>query len=539
MTDRLRVGGSLSGREKNCAFLNVSGDRFATVSAVSGFDFADDSRGLALVDWDQDGSMDVWVSNRTAPRVRFLKNELPQQGGWIQIGLESDQMVDPIGARVEVALKSGVKLLRSFRAGEGFLSQSSRWLHFGLGKDSIAGIQVRWPDGSEQEIGLLEAGKRHLIKRRGGASTVQKPVNAKLSEGALEEAEVDSPWVRLPVSYPLPPLVYSEMGGVKKLWSPRARGPSLINLWDPRCEECGIELKDWKSDWADFPKDLRILGLMVNREVGFQDAAKYLSGNGPEIPWGKPDESSLQLLATMLQKLFQTQDSFPAPTSFLVNANGDLVAFSRGPVFLSEINSILPEARKNDREESNIRDWAYGKKGSWLNPPERIDLLFVPRDLMKRGQLNAAADYVRRGYPHLKLHRDIDLLLIWIGDGYFKMGNPEEGLKFHLNALSNGTDDPVVMNNVAWQLATHDNSKVRDGASAVKWAEKAIEVTEGKQATYWDTLAAAYAEAGRFAEALKAVDTGIELAKKSGESALILSLQKGRAFYVSGRPYRN
>ena len=67
---------SFSGHERDCAFLNCGGDSpsFATVSAVAGFDFADDGRGLATSDWDFDGDVDVWLTLRTAPRVRFVKN---------------------------------------------------------------------------------------------------------------------------------------------------------------------------------------------------------------------------------------------------------------------------------------------------------------------------------------------------------------------------------------------------------------------------------------------------------------------------------
>ena len=70
-------GVSWSGRERNCAFLNTGRRRFANISAVSGFDFLDDGRGLALCDWDHDGDLDVWVTNRNAPRVRFLRNDVP------------------------------------------------------------------------------------------------------------------------------------------------------------------------------------------------------------------------------------------------------------------------------------------------------------------------------------------------------------------------------------------------------------------------------------------------------------------------------
>lgn len=70
----IREGGSWSGRERNCAFLNTGDGRFADVSAVAGWDFPDDGRAVAVVDWDLDGALDVWVSNRNGPRVRFLKN---------------------------------------------------------------------------------------------------------------------------------------------------------------------------------------------------------------------------------------------------------------------------------------------------------------------------------------------------------------------------------------------------------------------------------------------------------------------------------
>ena len=65
-------GRAFSGRERNCCFLNLGGARFADVSAVTGLDSLDDGRGAATVDWDLDGDQDLWVTNRTGPRVRFL-----------------------------------------------------------------------------------------------------------------------------------------------------------------------------------------------------------------------------------------------------------------------------------------------------------------------------------------------------------------------------------------------------------------------------------------------------------------------------------
>jgi hypothetical protein len=114
--------------------VNLGNGTFATGSAVTGFDLPDDARALSLCDWDGDGRMDVWMSARTAPRLRFLRNEGAGGGGWISLRLRGGGPVnrDAIGTRVEV--RNGTSTLaQTLRAGEGYLSQSEKMLHFGLG----------------------------------------------------------------------------------------------------------------------------------------------------------------------------------------------------------------------------------------------------------------------------------------------------------------------------------------------------------------------------------------------------------------------
>ena len=80
-------GRSFSGRERNCCFLNTGGKRFATVSAISGFDFIDDGRGIAVTDWDSDGDLDMWISNRNAPRLRLMRNDLVTPNHFLRMRL--------------------------------------------------------------------------------------------------------------------------------------------------------------------------------------------------------------------------------------------------------------------------------------------------------------------------------------------------------------------------------------------------------------------------------------------------------------------
>ena len=154
--DLVRAGKSFSGNERNCCYLNVDGQRFANVSSVTGFDLADDTRALATVDWDRDGDLDIWSTNRTAPRLRFLRNDVASDNRVFQLRLQGTRSNrDAIGARVELHVEHPTPaiLVRQLNAGEGFLSQSSKLLHFGLGRKSqIERIVVHWPSGTSETL---------------------------------------------------------------------------------------------------------------------------------------------------------------------------------------------------------------------------------------------------------------------------------------------------------------------------------------------------------------------------------------------------
>jgi len=92
-------------------------------------------------------------------------------------------------------------------------------------------------------------------------------------------------------------------------------------------------------------------------------------------------------------------------------------------------------------------------------------------------------------------------------------------------------------NNLAWSLATDPQAANRNGALAVKLAEEACKETQYNQAMVVGTLGAAYAEAGRFDEAILAAHRAIDLASQSGNQTLLEENQQLLGFYQKHLPY--
>jgi len=105
-------------------------------------------------------------------------------------------------------------------------------------------------------------------------------------------------------------------------------------------------------------------------------------------------------------------------------------------------------------------------------------------------------------------------------------------------ALKPDTSSEVgVLNNLAWILATCPDASVRDGNEAVRYAEEACGLTAFKQPKFISTLAAAYAEADRFPDAVKTAETAVNLAKEIGDMQTATTCQRLLSLYQAGKPY--
>jgi hypothetical protein len=155
----------LSYREHPSLFLNQKNGKFTDVSAASGPAFAarEASRGLAVGDLNNDGAMDIVISNLDA-RPWVILGPKPE-GHWILLKLQGTvSNTDAIGARV--TLKSqGLTQIREVKSGGSYQSHSDFRLHFGLGTAEIVDeIRIRWPSGIAQTLRKLKANQLLTIK---------------------------------------------------------------------------------------------------------------------------------------------------------------------------------------------------------------------------------------------------------------------------------------------------------------------------------------------------------------------------------------
>ena len=124
-----------------------------------------------------------------------------------------------------------------------------------------------------------------------------------------------------------------------------------------------------------------------------------------------------------------------------------------------------------------------------------------------------------------------------LGNALLQKGRVDAAIAQYQQALQIKPDAPGVLNNLAWLLATCPDAHLRDGVQAVKYAEQACELTHHGVTPFIGTLAAAYAEAGRYDDAMAAAQQACALATAAGEPALLEQNRKLLALYRARQPY--
>jgi tetratricopeptide (TPR) repeat protein len=154
--------------------------------------------------------------------------------------------------------------------------------------------------------------------------------------------------------------------------------------------------------------------------------------------------------------------------------------------------------------------------------------------LLQKGKVGEAMVHFQTA---LQINPDSAEACYNLGNVLLQKGKVDEAITHYQKALQIKPDFPAVLNDLAWLLATCPDAHLRDGVQAVQYAGRACELTHYGVTLFVGTLAAAYAEAGRYDDAMAAAQKACVLATAAGERELFERNQKLLVLYRDHQPY--
>ncbi|MEE8142707.1 MAG: tetratricopeptide repeat protein, partial [Planctomycetota bacterium] len=499
----IHEGRSWSGREKNCAFLNTSEERFADCSAVSGLNFSDDGRAAAVVDWDLDGDCDLWLANRTGPRLRFLRNETGSSNGFVAFRLEGRECNrDAIGARLELHT-SGGRRIQTLRAGEGFVAQSSSWVHFGLGDSRrINRLVVRWPGGKAETYRNLLPNRRYRVTQGSGqAAEWSAPLRqVELSPSSpVAPPERDAARVVLAARPPLPPLEYQDFAGQRHPLAPKRNRPLLINLWASWCSPCVSELKGFSAHRKEIQRrGLSIVALSVDSPEKHPEALALVNKLGLGFPTGVAPPKLIEILETMQRVLIPRRRPLALPTSFLVDTRHRLAVIYKGSL---PTEQLLADLALLPLEGKPLRDAAVPFSGIWYTEPGRVKLDRLAYEFLVFGSTNVAKHFLQNA---LRLNPQNASAHMNLGAIYSRDGLDSQAIPHYRAAIQAGPPSIRAHMNLATALR-----RTGQQPRAIEVFRRVIELDAGNAVAHCG-VALVLIKMKRWKEALRSIEESLK-----------------------------
>jgi tetratricopeptide (TPR) repeat protein len=122
---------------------------------------------------------------------------------------------------------------------------------------------------------------------------------------------------------------------------------------------------------------------------------------------------------------------------------------------------------------------------------------------------------------------------------FFTQGKTAEALVQWREVLRIAPNHVPVLTQTAWVLATAPEPALRNGAEAVQLAQRSAKLSGGVDPKILDVLAAAYAEAGRFPEAIETADRALSLARRTNDAELVQAVDSRLKLYKGHTPFRD
>lgn len=159
---------SEGGHYRNQWRVPVGGD-WVEMGWIGGVALPEDSRNVVAWDYDRDGRQDLVVLTREAypeerSMLRVLHNE-GSTGSWLAVRVPPESGRSPWGVEVVLTLSDGTERHEWLLDQQGHRSQPGPVAHFGLARQTPRKVQVRWPDGSVEEQGVVAADQYLTVRR--------------------------------------------------------------------------------------------------------------------------------------------------------------------------------------------------------------------------------------------------------------------------------------------------------------------------------------------------------------------------------------
>ena len=261
---------------------------------------------------------------------------------------------------------------------------------------------------------------------------------------------------------------------------------------------------------------------------------------------------TLAVLAMQRAQVFQSEEALwrdtlaKNPTAWCAHANLGWILASQQK-YAEARDHLLTSLKlnpNNAQAHSNLgRVLSLQGRSAEAEPEFQAAVRIKPKDSeIRRSYASALAEQGRKAEAAKQLR---ELLMLkpdtearsQLATLLYQMANYSEAVAEYRQVVAAKPDQPEVLSNLAWLLATSPDSAVRNGTDAVRFAEQACRLTGYQRAQMIGALAAAYAEAGRFTEAVAATQKAIDLARAGGDARFAAVNEQLLPLYRSGKPY--
>jgi tetratricopeptide (TPR) repeat protein/peroxiredoxin len=463
----------------------------------------------------------VFLKNRNGPQLRLLKNvmeHLPPSIAFHLRGTKSNR--DAIGAVITVETELGQQT-RSLRAGSGFLSQHSKDVFFGLGaaKGTVS-ASIRWPSGLVQELRDLPINHRVWIEEGSEPSRIEGfrmlARRGPLADAMAQELETlpttAETWLLAPVEAPdfsLPNFA----GLVLTLSALRGR-PVLLNFWAAGAEQC-------KEDWITFNRHhmawaaqgLQLLSVNLDSAVDAESVRALVREHRLSFPIlrGASDVEDVAAIYNILYRyLFDRHRDLELPTSFLIDAKGEIVKVYQGPVDPEHVEQDFRHIPKTSAE----------RLARALPFPGVSDTIEFGRNYLSYGSV-----FFQRGYMdqaeasfHIALRDDPSSAeaLYGIGSVYLNQQKAAEARETFERALKLRASYPDTLANSWNNLGLLAAREGRTG-EAIGYFQEALKLSPDHMIAL-DNLGSAYRQEKQWDDARKTYERALAISPNDAEA---------------------